>query len=289
MVTLKAAAVAAAAALIAVAMVLLLAHGGSPGSASPPAPLTAHTSFDRSAAQFGDALTARVVVALDRKAVKPDTLRVLRDLAPFTVLSPPSRTRTVSGDLETVSITQRVACLTAQCLAPRIALPPVHVSVAGRDGNAVTATAAWRRLALGGRVVQADLAASSPRFAADTAPDAATYRLSPSSAAAILEVVAALAAAGAVALLAWELILLRRRRRPAVSGDELDRALRLVREAEARPVPDRRRALALLARLLRSRDGALGSTASDLAWSKPAPEPQALDSLAADVERGVGR
>ena len=285
--TLKTAALVAAVAAIAAAGVLLFAHGGSAPTAAPTAPLAVSTSFDRSAAQFGDELTARVVVALDRDAVKADTLRVSHDLAPLTVLSAPSTTRTVSGRLETVTITQRVACLTAPCLARKITLPRVHVSAGGRDGKEVTAAAAWRRLALGSRVAATDLA--SPRFAADTVPARPSYRLAPSTAATILEIVAVLAAIAAVALIAFELAALGRRRRPVASGDELDRALRLVREAEARPVPDRRRALALLARLLRSRDGSLGGTASDLAWSAPAPEPQAVDSLVTDVEQGLER
>jgi hypothetical protein len=71
-----------------------------------------------------------------------------------------------------------------------------------------------------------------------------------------------------------------------VDADELSRALRLVREAEARPVPDRRRALALLSRLLQSKDGALGRTARDLAWSRRGPEPPPVDELVTRVERG---
>jgi len=80
-----------------------------------------------------------------------------------------------------------------------------------------------------------------------------------------------------------------RRRRAAASADELARALRLVREAEERPVPDRRRALALLARLLRNRDAELGDAASDLAWKEPAPERQAVDALVAEVEQETVR
>jgi hypothetical protein len=57
-----------------------------------------------------------------------------------------------------------------------------------------------------------------------------------------------------------------------------------VREAETRPVPDRRRALALLARVLRNRDAGLGPAASDLAWSEPPPDPQSIDALVGDVE-----
>jgi hypothetical protein len=82
------------------------------------------------------------------------------------------------------------------------------------------------------------------------------------------------------------LLIVRRRRRPA-SVDELGRALRLAREAERRPEQDRRRALGLLARLLEARDRRLAGTASDLAWSKPTPERDALTTLVRDVEREV--
>ncbi|HEY3541246.1 MAG TPA: hypothetical protein VGK79_01780, partial [Gaiellaceae bacterium] len=77
-----------------------------------------------------------------------------------------------------------------------------------------------------------------------------------------------------------------RRRRGTVTVDELERALRLVREAEARPPADRRRALGLLARLLDARDGRLAGAARTLAWSRPEPEPAAVDDLVDDVRHG---
>jgi hypothetical protein len=180
-----------------------------------------------------------------------------------------------------VSVTQRVACLTAPCLARRIALPRVRVSVAGRDGGTTTVSAPWRRLLVRSRITPSELAKASPPFAADAAPPAPSYRVAPETAATVLVVVAALAAAGAAALLALEAFAVARRRWRVAAGDELARALRLVREAEQRPVPDRRRALALLARLAPSN---LGREASDLAWSEPPPEPPAIDALASQVE-----
>jgi hypothetical protein len=280
---------AAVVAAVAVLGILLVDHGGSAPSVEATAPLAVRASLDRSSVQFGDALTARVDVVVARDEVDADTLRVSRDLAPLTILSTPSATKTGSGHLQTVSIRQRVACLTAPCLARSITLPRVHVAAVGRDGRRLTASAGWRHLALGSRVATGDLAAASPPFAADTEPAGASYRLSPSTAATIIELVAALAAVGAVALISFELVALARRRRPSTSGDELDRALRLVREAERRPAPDLRRALALLARLLHTRDRSLGAAASDLAWSERTPEPQAVDSFVTDVERGLGR
>jgi hypothetical protein len=67
----------------------------------------------------------------------------------------------------------------------------------------------------------------------------------------------------------------------------LERALALAREAERRPTPDRRRALGLLARLLGSRDPNLAGAIDELAWSAPAPTPDALAKLVNRVEREV--
>jgi hypothetical protein len=275
---------AAVAAGVAVGAVLLAGGGAAPAT-TPAVPVAVRATLDPHLAGLGDALTARVVVALDRDAVRPATLRVNDDLAPLTALSAPATVRTVSGRLETVTIVQRVACMTDPCLERTISLPKVHVSVTSRGGEPSTASTSWRPLRIRSRVTPADLSRASPRFEADATPDAPSYRISPSTAATLLDVIAGLAAAGAGALLALEALAAARRRRRAVTRDELERALRLVREAERRPPPDRRRALALLARLLRSRDAGLGRAARDLAWSRPAPEPRALDELAADVER----
>jgi hypothetical protein len=67
----------------------------------------------------------------------------------------------------------------------------------------------------------------------------------------------------------------------------LARAVALAREAERRPTPDRRRALGLLARLLGARDAQLAGAADDLAWSAPAPTPDALAELVSEVEHEV--
>lgn len=277
------------AAAIAATIAVLIAHGGSAPSIAPAAPVAVRASFDRSLVEFGDSVVARIVVTLDRAAVRPQSLQIADDLAPLTALSAPATTRTVSGRLETVTVTQRVACLTAPCLAPRISLPHVRVTVATRGASTATKSTSWRRLQVRGRVTAADLASSRPRLAADTAPGSPAYRLAPATAALVLEIVAALAAAAAATLVALEALRFVRRRRRAVAGDELARALALVREAEGRPAPDRRRALALLARLLRSRGVGLERAASDLAWSEPVPEPEAVDSLVTQVEQERAR
>jgi hypothetical protein len=70
---------------------------------------------------------------------------------------------------------------------------------------------------------------------------------------------------------------------------ELERALALARDAESRSAPDRRRALALLERLLRPRDERLAREARDLAWSSPPPGVEELDELVSEVESKVNR
>jgi len=267
------------AAAVAAVLVLLLARNGSTPSAEPTAPVAVRAGFDQRIAQFGDPVTSRVVVTLDRNAVRPDTLRIARDVAPFTPLAAATTTHTTNGAFETITVEQPLACLSSACLGRKLTLPRVHAVVESRAGGNATATTAWRAPTFRSRVDAKDLARSTPRFAVDTTPPAPSYRVSPATAETVLQIVAALAAAGAAALLA--LLLLGRRRRATAGVDELTRALRLVREAEERPAPDRRRALGLLARLLH---GELGVNANDLAWSASAPAPPDVDALVARVE-----
>jgi hypothetical protein len=277
--------IAAGAVAVAVVAILLVAHAGSTPGGVPAVPLAVRATFEPPLVQFGDATTMRVDVELDRNAVRSQTLHVATDLAPLTALSAARTSRTVSGRLETVSILQRVACLSSPCLAKTVKIPPVRASATTRSGAVAIATSA-SLLQLGSRVTAMDLATATPHFAADTAPPAPSYGVAPSTVAPVLDVIAAVAAAGAAALLALQVLAVGRRRRRQDTTDELARALRLVREAEARPVPDRRRALALLARVLRNRDVRLGPVVSDLAWSERPPDPQSIDALAGEVEEG---
>ncbi|MGZ4155351.1 MAG: hypothetical protein ACXVQ0_12825, partial [Actinomycetota bacterium] len=112
--------VAAALGAAAVAAVLLLGRSGSAPATAPTAPVIVRSAFDPPVVEFGDALTARVVVLLDRDAVRPQTLKVTEALAPLTQLSAAKTARTVHGRLETVSITQRVACITDACLVTQV-------------------------------------------------------------------------------------------------------------------------------------------------------------------------
>ncbi len=269
----------------AVVGILVLSHSASAPAVAPTAPLEVAASVEPAFVQFGDHLTARVVVALDTHLVRTQTLRLTDDLAPLTQLGQARTSRSTQSNLELVTVAVPVACITTACVASsgqaRVSLPLVRASVLARNGRTDRAVARWPALLVRGRVTASDLAPRSPPFEANTAPPAATYRIAPATLATLLDVLAALCALSAIGLAGWELHLRLRRRLP--QPGELEHALRLTRQAERRPAPDRRRALALLSRALGAdrRSGA----ARRLAWSEPAPEPGELEELVSEIEQ----
>jgi hypothetical protein len=273
----------------AVAGVLLLGRADSSARATPSAPLLVRASFDSPRVAFGDRLTARVTVLVDRSLVRPDTLRLSDDLAPLTEVGPARTTETTHGRLTAVSVETTAACLTDPCVARSgdtpLRLPRVTVRVESRDSRVLRADARWPTLHVGSRVSSDDLARLRPRFVADTAPPAPGYAVAPSTLAAVLDALAAVLAAACVVLTVG--LIVRRRTGAAPAAGELETALRLAREAESRPPADRRRALQLLARRLDARQQRLAGAARDLAWSEPPPERQDVSRLVAEVEREV--
>jgi hypothetical protein len=253
------------------------------------APVAVRATFDTPTVQFGDPIRTHVVVVLDATRVRSGSLRIADDLGPLTSVSEGETTRTAQGRTLTVAVTRTFSCLSSACVAANgdatPALPRVTASVLTRDGETLRATSAWPTLHVRGRVSRADLARSRPPFRADTSPPPPSYRLAPGTLAWLLDGLAIALALGAVALAAYEVRRLAGRGRAQPTADELERALRFARESEDRPPPDRRRALGLLARVLGARDRPLSGPASDLAWSKPEPEREALATLVADVER----
>jgi len=271
----------AAAALVAAAVVAI-AHGdGSGGGGTAPA-ASVDASLDQTAVDFGDPVTATVTVTAPGDA----EIRVEQDLAPLTQLGGARITRVTRGGTQTVTYAARGSCLDDRCLPTsgpkRVALRPATVIVGGRK-----TAAKWPILKLQRRVSAADAAQARPPLRSDTAPPPVTYRVSPGRVATALEIVAAvLAAAGVLLAGATAAAIYRRRQTPEpLAGLEL--ALVLVRDAERRPASDRRRALELLARLVGGRDPSLADEAEQLAWSEPAPTPDALEALVVEVEEKV--
>jgi hypothetical protein len=267
---------------------LLLVAAMFPGAAAA-APVVVRATFDVSTVEFGAAINAHVVVLLDGNRVRPDSLRIVDDVAPLAPLSSARTTRIVHGDTVTVAVARTYSCYSSACVAANgdatPSLPKVSATVVTRDGKTLRAAATWPTLHVRGRVSKADLARSRPPFQEDTTPGPPSYRLAPSTLAWLLDGLALAVGLAAAALAAHTGLRLLRRRRAVPAADELARALRLAREAEARPAPDRRRALGLLARLLGGRDRRLSGAASELAWARPEPEGATLATFVADVER----
>jgi hypothetical protein len=245
------------------------------------APLVVRTSFDDATVQFGDVIVAHVAVVAT--GARPSSVHVTEDVAPLSAVTPLEIAR--HGDV--VEFTRSFVCLAAACVSdsgeatPKLAPVQVEAQVGSRTVRLATP---WPTLRVRGRVTSADLSGASPHFRAPLVPPAPTYGIAPRTLAWLLD---GAAIALGVAALTLVVLQLRRRaaRRRAPRADELARAVRLAREARARPAPDRRRAVGLLARVLRSRDDRLAAAARDLAWARPQPEQNALQELVEDVER----
>jgi hypothetical protein len=263
--------------------VLVAALAWAPAATA--APLTVRASFNTTSVAFGGVVHTHVVVRFDPAVVRAGSIRVLDVGPPLTVLTRASTSQTSRS----VTVERTAACLDRPCAAakgdatPR--LPPVRVTATARDGRTLRATATWPALHVHGRVTAADLARGRPPFRADLSTQPVSYSIAPSTLARLLVAAAIALALGALVLAALAVRATVLRRVAARPVDELARALRLAREAQTRPEPDRRRALGWVARLLG--DAPLARRTSGLAWSRPAPQPEELSELVDDVERGV--
>jgi hypothetical protein len=247
------------------------------------------TSFEHSVVGFGDRVHAHAVVVLDKGVA--DRARVNVNVAPLLQLGATHVTRVASNGLVALTYDVAAVCIYDECVAKggRRVVHLADVTVTLPNGR-VVASAAWPALDVRGRIVAADLAPTQPPLKFDILPPPPDYRVSPSTLAWVLTLLAAVLAAAGAGLAGWRLAVLRRERAAwAEPLTELQRALTLARESESRSAPDRRRALALLERLLRPRDARLAREARQLAWSSPPPGPQELDELVSEVESKVGR
>jgi hypothetical protein len=275
-------------AVIAVAAAVALAQTSRAIGAAPVAPLRVHAFFAPPSPRFGDVIAVHIVVLADRRSIDTGELRVTYDLSPLERLGVARTSRTTSGRFLRISITADTVCLAEQCLGragpKRLRLPAVLAEAARHGGGAVRATAAWPLLEVRGRVVAADLARSRLPFRSDTSLPPVTYRIRPITLARLLDVLAVLLVGAGLVLAARQALGYTRRRRAIDRRSELERALELVRDAQTRSPRDRRLAVGLLARILRSHNAELARDAGDLAWSEPQPPPEALGSLAERAE-----
>jgi hypothetical protein len=276
--------------LIVAAAVGLLALGHSVSSprAGATSATTVRTSFEPPAVQFGDPLTLHVAARFDNRVVLPGTFRLTSSVAPLTQLGPTRTKRTSRGHLTVVSVSIPTVCVVEACVKrageTRVHLPVVTGHVTGVDGRVRAVTATWPPLLIGSRIAAADLSRAAPPLRADTSPAPPTFRLAPNRLALLLDALSVLLAAAGIWIASRQVVAIVRRRRAASDVDQLDVALRQLRQSEARPAPDKRRALGQLARILDRRGLDHADTTSDLAWSRPVPTPEGVSELAGQIE-----
>jgi hypothetical protein len=226
---------------------------------------------------FGDTVTARLVVALDRRRVAPDRLDVRTRFRPFETVGDVLRTRRDIGHETQLTYTFTLRCNEFLCL-PRGGRIPFRFTPARVGPIRVP----WPALEVGTRINESELNAFRYRAILTPLPST-TYRTTPRTLAAVT-----LGAAGILLLLAAVIgaRIARRvwaRRAPELDLSPVERALLILRWT--RDGEDRRRALELLAEALDQesrRD--LSRAARKLAWSDAAPTRREADELARTVE-----
>jgi hypothetical protein len=296
--------VAAVAVLGAVVVMVLWNGGGTPGpepTVTGESGIEAYADLDAYQVQFGDTVTAKIEVTVDRSRVDPDSIRLNTDFTPWKPIGAPETLRHDGKSTTYLETRYTLRCLESFCTtqdetgvqdfrAARVTYSALgDRSVAG----ARTLQAAWPDLLVSARYAPpgASQGVRQPatRWQADLVSlPAATYRLGPWLLVVLLLAGAVLFAGAAVALFA------RTRPRaaptvvaaPAQGGGPvltpLEYALRLLEDSSrVNGSGDQRRALELVADgLVHRGDGPLARTARALAWSRPVPKIDETQGLA---------
>ncbi len=292
-------------------VVALLWDGGGSGVPEPtvvsPSGIDAYADLDTYSVHFGDTVTARVEVTIDRDRVDPDSIRVKADFTPWKPIGAPDVLRRDGKSTTYLETRYRLRCLESFCTTQDEAnvqdFPAARVTYSapedsGSPAGTHTVETAWPSLLVTARYAppSASQGTSQPptRWQADLVSlPAATYRIGPWALAALLFTAAVLLAGAATALV------LRTRRRvasvvvaglvaPAGPGlTPLEYALRLLEDAtRVNGSGDQRRALELVADgLVHRGDRPLARSARALAWSRPVPTIEETRGLATDARR----
>ncbi len=299
-----------------VTIVLVAPRPADTGAVSPvppdrSPPIDTRVSLSPRTVFFGDTVTVRVDVTLDRTRVVAGSVRLVTDFEPWQQVAEPRRTRRDGETTTHLQTTWQLRCLVSTCLPPASGLQtrfaPATLSYRTNDPDAPAPdpiVAAWPTLAVSTRL---DESAAAPSVGSGRSPyetpwradlvsmPAPSYRVDPATArfplfglAALLALVGAgLAYAGRPRRRPQPLVVEAPPPPPPVSP--LERALQLLEDGAAvNGATDRRRALELLAEALAGRDAELAGQARELAWSRGLPEVERTTPLAEQARPLLG-
>ena len=286
-------------ALAAAAAVLVLRGDGATDE-STLRPVRARTSVSDRIVAFGDTITARVDVALDRRQVDPDAVRVRATFGAWRRVGTTEVTRSHAGDATHVRVTYLLRCFKQACVPERDLLrfdfDPARIEFTNRAGGKGQIRASWPRVTLYTRVNQNDLANASPWRLDVSSPPAPSYSAAPGLvlAGVLGGALLLLAGAGGLAYAGWPRNAVEPEPEPEPEPElrlsPLEQALELLEDAaRANGAADQRRSLELVAEVLgeRAEDESLAASARALAWSPTPPLPDDTRRLAAQVRAAL--
>ena len=258
---------------------------------------------------FGDTITARVDVTLDRRLYDPESVRVATAFAPWGLVGKPERARRDAGTTTQLGTVFVLRCLTDGCTPVRAAAPLDFIAarvsyreLGDESARRRSMEVGWPQLVAYSRIIPAESevgpSGETISWRADVVSlPGVSYRTAPGVVLALLLTGGlGLAAAGlGLAYLAWP------RRAPAPppvptpeplpSLTPLEQALVLLAEsARADGAGEQRRALELVSEELEKwGDAALSRAARALAWSPDVPGVEQTTALAARVRSELDR
>jgi hypothetical protein len=232
---------------------------------------------------FGDPLTARVDVVVDRERLDPEAIDLDTQFAPF-VVQKQRRERSDFDRFTRLRYVFELDCLEAACVPDTFEKPIQFPQTIVRVDGAEVAERDWPLFLITARVRETGAAAANAReWRAAPIVRAASYRVGPPLLTAILVGFALALLAGATVALAVGLrgMSLKRRRRLTA----LERALAVLEQAHASGIAEEQRlALDRLADELRTTGaGELAVSARRLAWAEQTPAAERTAALSDGV------
>jgi hypothetical protein len=268
--------------------------------------ITATARIDPTTPMFGDAITARIDVAVDRHRADPENVHIRTPFSPLEPVAHETKRWNV-GRVTYIRKTWTLRCLSRLCAQKE---PSFAAGLAGAKGSGRRATALqpaqivylgtshrtlsldWPTVEWLSRINRTEEASGSFFYHVDLVPPPVSYAISPGRLL-VFGTLALLVLVAIPVVIVWRRIVERRRARAPAPEPELpplERALQLLEWAASdSDEVARRRALELVAVELR-RDGRddLSGEARALAWQPPAPPADDAGALGARVRSTIG-